>query len=100
MTYQHQGERFIEPIRGKDYNKEHKNIIIKRFFMLDFQCSSCGKSNRLKQLKVDPIEHFRCPGCGSSSFEVRKKRVGETSVREKDTVIIVEKKVTIGRRIK
>jgi len=93
VTYQHQGKRFLaDP-------PELEKKITKRYFMLDFQCSSCGKSNRLKELGLDPIEHFRCPGCGSSSFEVKKKRVGETSIKEKDTVIIVEKKVTIGRRV-
>ena len=95
MTYQHQGKR----LNNYEYKQKQKKSITKRYFMLDFQCSSCGKSNRLKELKLDPIEYFRCPGCGSSSFEVRKKRVGETSIREKDTAIIVETKSTIGRRV-
>ena len=95
MTYQHQGKRFLaDP-------PELEKKITKRYFRLEFQCANpkCNKSNRLKQLKLDPLEKFSCPYCNNNTFEVVKKRVGETSIREKDTVIIVEKKTTIGRRL-
>ena len=95
MTYQHEGKRFLpdppQPIE--------KPKITDRYFMLDFQCSKCSKSNRLKQLKLDPIEKFRCPYCKNNTFEVIKRRIGETTAKEKDTIIIVEKRSTGGRRV-
>ncbi len=98
MTYQHEGKRYTPSVK-EDYISNPSRHITKRYFMLDFQCSRCSKSNRLKQLKVNFLEKFQCPYCNNNTFEVVKRRVGETSIREKDTVIIVEKRSTGGRRV-
>jgi len=89
MTYQHQGKRFVDPINGESYNKENIGTI-KRFFILQFVCMKCNKSSRLKELKLNFMEKFQCPYCKEMGFGVEKTRTGESSLKSKDSIIIVE----------
>lgn len=93
MTYQHRGKRFS----GHEYITKKESL--KRYFMLLFECTSCNKGSRLKDLKIDVIGRFKCSWCNGFEFEVRKRRVSESMFHSEGSVILVESKTTIGRRL-
>ena len=93
MVYQHKGERYNDPFRLKEHKIKKivkKPKIIRQYFVIEFECDICAKSHRLKELKIDPIHKFHCIYCGSLTFRINKRRIGDTSIPGENNIIMIE----------
>lgn len=89
MTYQHDGKKYSDWIHDPPQPIE-KSKIIKKYFMIQFECIECQKRHRLKILKIDPMKRFHCTHCKNDTFRIVQQQVGETSISGKDNIVMIE----------